>query len=273
MGKTPFLHGHCNATFGPIKTFAMNTKSIAVLLFSFSVCWISFEPKSIPAKPLDQHLCTIRGRTRPGDSLQGEGRLLWTRKTVSVYFLDDDANVRDRVLKIANGWQPYSGIRFLRSYNQRSSDIRISFRTRGWWSYVGSEASQIKKDSVTLSLDQLYLYAPAKFKSVVLHEFGHCLGLLHEHQHPFLKINWNLGNLYKYYKETFNVDPPWVRQNVLNPYVSNTAVYCEPDKNSIMIYAIPPGLTTDGLVIEEPLDLSESDKKFISKIYNHQPCN
>jgi serralysin len=218
------------------------------------------------------HLCTMMGEIEPPHQIVGEGTLLWQKKKVSVYFMDGDGS-EQRVLSVANEWRNYSGVQFIRSWEERSADIRVSFRTDGWWSHIGSYALEVGKDSATMSLDSLYLYPPAKFRSVVLHEFGHALGLLHEHQHKFLDIKWNFNALYAYYRKNYDVDSNWVKENVLEKYESPTAKNCTPDLHSIMIYEIPPGLTTDGLVVIEPLTLSDLDKRNIQRIYTNQPCN
>lgn len=223
-------------------------------------------------KSQNKHLCTMMGNLVAADSLIGESTLLWKKKKVQVYFLDDDGNIRDLVLRIANSWKPYSGVQFVKSYDQSFSDIRVSFRSRGWWSYIGSDCLGIGKDSVTLSLDSLYLYSAEKIKSVVLHEFGHSIGLLHEHQHPFAEIKWDTAALYSYYKQTYNVDSIWVNENVLEKYSSLSGIYCEPDLNSIMIYEIPPELTKNHIAVKEPLELSQLDKKYIKYMYTNTPC-
>jgi len=79
------------------------------------------------------------------------------------------------------------------------------------------------------------------FASVVLHEFGHAIGLLHEHNHPELELRWK--------KDVVYADlggPPnhWSREdidfNVFLQYPLNRIVASDkPDLVSIMIYTIP----------------------------------
>lgn len=215
-------------------------------------------------------MCTMMGPLSE-HKLVGEGNFLWEKKEVSVWFMDDDGEIKDQVLKIANEWKQFSGVRFILGFTPQS-DIRVSFRTKGWWSYIGSNSSKLRSDSVSLSLDSIYLYDRAKMRSVVLHEFGHSLGLLHEHQHPEAKINWNLPVLFNYYKKTFNVDSTWVTDNVLETYNSGTGIYCEFDRRSIMIYEIPDSVTIDHFKVDGTLVLSELDKKYINLMYAHKSC-
>lgn len=49
---------------------------------------------------------------------------------------------------------------------------------QGSWSYLGTDATRVPKESFTMNLG--FVDRPT-----VLHEFGHTLGLIHEHQSPF----------------------------------------------------------------------------------------
>ena len=60
---------------------------------------------------------------------------------------------------------------------------------QGSWSYLGTDATRVPKESFTMNLG--FVDRPT-----VLHEFGHSLGLIHEHQSPFPGgFKWNRENV------------------------------------------------------------------------------
>jgi hypothetical protein len=103
---------------------------------------------------------------------------------------------------------------------------------------------------------------------VVLHEFGHALGLIHEHQNPEGGIDWNepavIADLSK---------PPnsWteeqIRHNVLDHYPRDAVTSTTVDRLSIMMYPIPAAWTNDGFSADLNSDLSEKDVEFIRTVY------
>jgi len=55
----------------------------------------------------------------------------------------------------------------------------------GSWSYIGTDATKLPLESFTMNLGSVD-------RPTVLHEFGHALGLIHEHQSPFKGgFKWN----------------------------------------------------------------------------------
>ncbi|MBO0740052.1 MAG: hypothetical protein J2P51_01335, partial [Hyphomicrobiaceae bacterium] len=160
------------------------------------------------------------------------------------------------------------------------SDIKIAFEdNKGWWSVPGT-SSRTQDPSMNL---QFYgVDAPkladgqpapeAVMRATILHEFGHALGLLHEHQSPTancdVEIDWDAA--YKIGAEIgwdkMQVDRNF-RQLTMNSSLNATKV----DRKSIMHYSLPPNLFKRGkqspCFVTENLELSEQDRTFIASIY------
>ena len=104
---------------------------------------------------------------------------------------------------------------------------------------------------------------------VVLHEFGHALGLIHEHQNPEGGIDWNepavIADLSG---PPNNWDEATIRHNVLDHYAPDAVTATEVDSDSIMMYPIPASWTNDGFSADLNTDLSMSDRQLIHDVYS-----
>jgi len=109
-------------------------------------------------------------------------------------------------------WSTYGNISF--SFQQEGTpQIRISFDPNGGsWSYVGNENSTIDHNKPTMNLGWLKggdTISDSE-RGVILHEFGHVLGLLHEHQSPLRgdKITLKEDGSYYYLFRHFSSHAP-----------------------------------------------------------------
>ncbi|WP_165499820.1 M12 family metallopeptidase [Pedobacter frigidisoli] len=192
-------------------------------------------------------------------------------KTLRVYFINGGQIVRDNVMKFARRWANHANLHFVVTQNKAESDIRVGFKVNGdWghWSWIGTDANEHKGEQTMNFGDLDRNSSDYDYGYYVLHEFGHAIGLGHEHLSPLANINWDKPAVYQYY-----MGPPnnWTRaqvnSNIFDKYkpreVRNTAY----DTNSIMHYWIPNEFTTDNFSVDENAYLSDKDKIFIKRIY------
>ncbi len=187
---------------------------------------------------------------------------------IQVGFLDGDRRVQDRVKKTAERWMEYANLR-LRFGDVDDADIRISFQQPGSWSYLGTVCRQIPKREATMNYGWLTPDSTDdEVERVVLHEFGHALGCIHEHQNPAGGIKWNKEVVYAYYG-----GPPnnWSKEdvdtNLFALYDEDQTFHTEFDPESIMLYPIDRRFTLDGMEVGLNTSLSDRDKQFIGDCY------
>ncbi|MDX2046134.1 MAG: M12 family metallopeptidase [Chitinophagaceae bacterium] len=171
--------------------------------------------------------------------------------------------------KIRFGYRPYDGW-------PGDREIRITFNAGGGsWSYIGSGARYVRGDEATMNFGWINPQEPEEsIKQVILHEFGHAIGLVHEHQSPDAKIPWDSAKVYEYYRNTQN--PPWDKEkvdfNVFRRYDASTTNYSKYDSLSIMHYSIPEELTKGDFYVPWNSNLSATDTRFIKDMYRFNPC-
>lgn len=187
---------------------------------------------------------------------------------LKVGFMDDDYGLKSKVMSKASQWSNYANITFSES-SVADADIRVSFRGSGYWSVIGTAAKRVPKNEQTLNLQFWSGVPDTEVQRVTLHEFGHALGLLHEHESPLAQIPWDKDAVYKYYTGPPNcwsrseVDSQVLEREKPGPDIAMTAF----DKNSIMCYPVSDDLTVGHFEIGWNTQLSDTDKAFIAKIY------
>lgn len=111
-------------------------------------------------------------------------------------------------------------------------------------------------------------YSAVDIRQVILHEFGHALGAVHEHESPLAHISWNKERIYHDLGEPpNNWDKATVDLNMFQIYTRQEVQTVEFDPDSIMLYYFPPEWTTDGKGTKYNTDLSNKDKAYIKFCY------
>jgi hypothetical protein len=194
------------------------------------------------------------------------------RRMLHCCFLDGDAEQRKRVEAKAHLWEMHANVKFkFVASASADAEIRISFKSNaGSWSALGTDAlveSYFPKQKPTMNYGWLTADTDDReCERVVLHEFGHVLGLIHEHQSPKAKLNWNEKVVYSVFSGPPNY---WTREqidrNVLNRYSSARATRF--DSNSIMLYMFSASLFRNGKGTKKNFSLSRADKEFVLQHY------
>ena len=225
---------------------------------------------------------------------------VWKKDPINIGFLGGSQHQKDWVKHIVETkLQPFIKTK-LAFADPSQSDIRINFKSGdGAWSYIGNQANSIPKNQHTMNLgwiddDQNYNgqrnessfpggVSPYKNTGhVIIHEFGHALGMIHEHQNPKENpIIWNRDVVINDLKSSNGWDEAQIEINMFKKY--GDAVRCDAgeteyctadnvngsqyDKSSVMHYFFSPTWIQNKLDIPYNTKLSPLDVQWLQKYY------
>jgi hypothetical protein len=190
-------------------------------------------------------------------------------QSLRVMYLGFSPTVRSKIETVVRQWTGPNGANLNLVFTQNApSDIRIGPGRNE--SAVGREALAYGADKATMTLNVDDSTDDGTLTRHVLHEFGHALGWLHEHQSPAAGIKWNKPNVYAAYA-AFNWPKADVDSYIFNVYSRSHTNYTRFDRDSIMIYTISPGFTLDGFTTNQPESLSPTDLEYARKWYPPLP--
>lgn len=193
-------------------------------------------------------------------------------REITCSFLDGDATQRKRVEGKARIWEQYANVKF-KFVTGKDAEIRISFSAdTGSWSALGTDAlveRYFPRYQPTMNFGWLDADTNDKeYERVVVHEFGHALGLIHEHQNPDGKLKWKKSEVYRVFSGSPNF---WTKEeidhNILSKYSPQGIDNTRFDPDSIMLYMFEGSLFTDGKGTKTNTKLSKMDKEFIAQQY------
>jgi len=190
-------------------------------------------------------------------------------QTIGVSFLNGPAALRDRVREIATTWTSprRANLRLDFRADPHAGDIRVGFYPGGSWSVVGTSCRDVAPREPTLNFGWIDENSPdAVLRAIVLHEFGHALGLMHALRIPSSGIRWDKAAVY-----ADLALEGWSRARVdadfFRDFEEAAAVAAPFDPQSIMLCPIKSSWTLDGFEVPWNTDLSIGDGDLIRKHY------
>ncbi|MBQ0825940.1 beta-glucuronidase AbsR1 [Streptomyces tagetis] len=160
----------------------------------------------------------------------------------------------------------------LREVGDRAeAELRIGFRPDdGSWSAVGKDALRVGLNDPTMNFG--WDLTASGERSTALHQIGHALGMLHEHQSPYAGLLWDEEAVYA---ELAGPPNHWGRErtydNILRRLDADEVNSPVWDPLSIMEYAFPAGLILEPeryrAGLRSPGTLSAADKEFALRWY------
>jgi hypothetical protein len=201
---------------------------------------------------------TVRGREGRVRAISPIGKSWMNGSTLRVRFIGGSAAARNTAREQAGWWSSVANLKFDFN-NAPNAEIRIAFdQSDGAWSYVGTDCRGIPLNEATMNLGFLD-------GGTAAHEFGHAIGLAHEHQNPAGGISWNESVVIRELAKSPNFwDEATARHNVLRKYSADQVNGTAFDPKSIMLYFFPASWTTNGIGTEANEVLSQMDKDFIA---------
>jgi hypothetical protein len=193
---------------------------------------------------------------------------LWPNGSIlKIRFINGTSAQQEIVKRFAPQWCNYANLTF-EFGNAVDAQIRIAFNDDGAWSSVGTDASRVSRNQPTMNFGW-------QDEAVVLHEFGHAIGLIHEHQNPLTNpIKWNKSVVDVALSGSPNFfTPEEIETNMYEKYAVSQINGSDFDLNSIMLYSFPANWTLNGIATPVNEKLSEVDKAFATNVYPGRPNN
>lgn len=208
---------------------------------------------------LNRQPTIVRPRGRGPARAVFEFRKMWINgSTLRVRFMGGTSAQKTLAREQALWWTQHANLKF--EFNDApDAEIRISFDPNdGAWSYIGTDCKKIPQGQATMNLG-------FQDGGTSAHEFGHAIGLGHEHQNPAGGIEWNEDVVIRDLSgPPNNWSEAQIRHNVLNKYSVDQIRGTKFDADSIMLYFFPPSWTKNGVGTHANEILSALDRAFIA---------
>lgn len=196
------------------------------------------------------------------DAKYTQEKAQWVQKTIEKYIA------------------PFVNLEFVWDVPQDESNVRISFvPDLGSFSYLGREVIGMSKKAITMNLGWIDKDVESSDSPmfagtgvVVVHEFGHLLGMIHEHQRGDEPFHWNKQAVYNALGGPPNSwDKEQVDAQIFGTTKLSSLNASKFDPHSVMEYIFPDNYFTKPPGLTPTKYLSNLDIIWMNKMYPGKP--
>ncbi|MCU0387147.1 MAG: M12 family metallopeptidase [Chitinophagaceae bacterium] len=190
-----------------------------------------------------------------------------TGKVITVGFVNGTTEQRVAVLAIAKEWEKHGNIRF-EAADVKDAIVRIRLTHSGAnYTYIGTDILKADPGENNMQLDQsLFGKNHAELRKVVLHQFGHVLGMVHEFNPPDEGAQWDKVHIQKEFRRA-----GWsaldIENNLYGLYTHRITNGWFWDRHSIMHLGIAYRHLNKGIPIYVNEEISEGDSMWLGSRY------
>lgn len=173
-------------------------------------------------------------------------------------------SLKEAIKALIREWESYVSLTF-KFIDGNNGDIKIQTNAQSNGSLIGTDALLMGAGEPTMLIAAKL--SDFDFRTVVLHEFGHALGLHHEHLHPEANIPWNKEKVYEEYAVKYGMNKAEVDLNMFTPLDNDDIAVGAYDRTSIMHYPVEKELTDGKFEVPMNTEISNEDKRVILILY------
>ena len=232
-----------------------------------------YAPKTFPTINANGEIIAV---SKIAQGLTGETDAMWSPgDIINVGFATNETSafVINKVKQYIKAWEAIANVKF-QFVDLSQATVRVGFaKDNTSWSWLGRTVLQNTFHDKTVNFGWFDdNTAESEFSRVVLHEFGHVLGFIHEHQAPSAAISWDKEKVYAFFGGApNNWDRAKVDANVFVKYSQNSTNGSAYDPASIMHYFFPSSFTTNNMSFTSNTSFSSMDKQFSKSVYPFPP--
>jgi hypothetical protein len=211
-------------------------------------------------------ICVVLTHQPDGNTsraVSAKGKTWDVGQTINIGVKSPSSEQLRLVKEVYSDISKYANLDFNFNTSMSNADIRWHFNPGISYSFVGTDAlyrRDINLPTVNIGWGPDY--------GTMMHEAGHSVGLLHEHQNPSAGIRWNKDAVYAYFMGYPNYwDRETIDHNILNSLSPDRVNYSAFDGDSIMLYGFDASLTLDGKGTTFNDVLSAGDKSHFRSLY------